>query len=45
MGVKAFPSANRLPSTSSAALALFGGFSGTIRLSDFPYPFIIVSRP
>lgn len=39
-----FPSARPLPSTSSAAPgapgALFGGFLGTMSLSDFPIPYI-----
>src|SRR5260370_10040116 len=37
-----FPSANLLPSTTSAtgSPALFGGFAGTTRLSDFPRSFI-----
>src|SRR5207253_4739025 len=42
-----FPLASPLPSTTSAAgsSALFGGFPGTTRLSDFPRPSIIGVRP
>src|SRR5260370_35919414 len=42
-----FPSANLLPSTTSATSspALFGGFAGTTRLSDFPRSFISGVRP
>jgi hypothetical protein len=38
VGSSVFPSANPLPSTTSATgpPALFGGFAGTTRLSDFP---------
>src|SRR5262249_26824875 len=36
-----FPSIGRLPSTASAGLApLFGGFSGSMRLSDFPQAYM-----
>jgi hypothetical protein len=42
-----FPLASPLPSTPSAAVApaLFGGFDGTMELSDFLPPFIIGVRP
>jgi len=42
-----FPLASPLPSTTSATVptALFGGFTGTIRLSDFPPLCIIGVRP
>jgi hypothetical protein len=42
-----FPVASPLPSTTSAAgcPALFGGFFGTTRLSDFPRSCIIAVRP
>ena len=42
-----FPLASPLPSTTSAAAdaALFGGFAGTTRLSDFPRSFISGVRP
>ena len=38
-----FPLASSLPSTASATAdaALFGGFAGTMELSDFPRPFVI----
>src|SRR5204863_8284165 len=42
-----FPSANSLPSTTSATTraALFGGFAGTMELSDFPRSCISGVRP
>src|ERR1700732_463499 len=42
-----FPLARPLPSIPSAAgcPALFGNFSGTVGLSDFPGPFVIGVRP
>ena len=42
-----FPLASPLPSIASAALfmALFGDFSGTTGLSDFPLSFVIGLRP
>src|SRR6266545_7683427 len=42
-----FPLASPLPSTASLASgsALFGGFAGTMGLSDFPWPYIIGVRP
>src|SRR6266404_8184858 len=42
-----FPLASPLPSTTSSASApaLFGGFAGTMGLSDFPCPYIIGVRP
>src|SRR5664279_2470101 len=47
VGLSVFPSAGRLPSTTSATAraALFGGFAGTTRPSDFPCPFISGVRP
>jgi hypothetical protein len=35
-----FPLAGSLPSTTSAAMALFGGFAGTMDPYDFPRSFI-----
>ena len=40
-----FPSPRPLPSTASAAVALFGGFVGTTRRSDFPRSYIPGVRP
>ena len=40
-----FPSPRPLPSTTSAAIALFGGFVGTTRRSDFPPSYIPGVRP
>ena len=47
VSLAAFPSADPLPSTTSAAppWALFGSFAGTTRSSDFPRSCITGLRP
>jgi len=45
VGLSVFPLASPLSSAASAAVALFGGFAGSMELSDFLCPCIIGVRP